>query len=118
MPRPLPDYIPGSIRDIVSQRWPSTGLKGLAKSAGVEYGMLRNFFQHSRQNSLLLFKKFCVALGLEMDKALPLLREEGYRTKLRKLIDSQYGGIQPFCRATGLGDGYIESVLRGDTGQR
>jgi len=120
MPRPIPDYVPGAVRDIVSQRWPENRLKGLAQHASLEYNTVLCTFKRSGNRSLFIFEEFCQLLKTDMNEVADMLAlpEIERRSKLKALIYTRYNSIQELYREEGITDTYVEMLFRGDTGSR
>lgn len=121
MAKPLPDYVPETIRAVIKSKvWGKRGLAGWASQAGVDDDVVRETFSGLKTNrSLTEFEEFCRAVGKPMDEVLLILRkpENTRRQELKDLIYKHYSSIQELAESDqGVSDGYVEQLFRGDTG--
>lgn len=120
MPRPIPEYVPPSIRDIIYAKWGDQGLRGLADHAQLEYRTVIATFSRTSNRSLFKFQQLCRKLGITMEEGARILQfdRDTRRAKLMNRIEAKYGSVQEIYRKEGISDTYIENLYRTETGER
>lgn len=121
MPQPIPDYVPGPIRDLVASRHKDTGVRGFAESAGFTYTSLLYMLKSRNHVSLRTWNDFCKQLEIDPETAAIrwlTLESDERRAAIKEAIQEKFGSVQRMHFEQAASEGYLSKLLNSEAANK